>query len=153
MQARHKSMKAFGENLSLANEQLKIINHEGDFPHFDDKYELVGEGPLKATEIETFQINLGKMCNQVCKHCHVDAGPDRKEIMTKETMQDCLDILSAHDIPTVDLTGGAPEMNPNFKWFVDEVILFSKYLLLRYTDYFEDDLFYSILLYFTVFYF
>ena len=131
MQARHKSMKAFGENLALANEQLKIINHEGDLPHFDEKYELVGEGPLTATEIEIFQINLGKMCNQVCKHCHVDAGPDRKEIMTKETMQYCLDILSTHDIPTVDLTGGAPEMNPNFKWFVDEVKKLDRHIIVR----------------------
>ena len=131
MQARHKSMKAFGENLALANEQLKIINHEGDLPHFDEKYELVGEGPLTATEIEIFQINLGKMCNQVCKHCHVDAGPDRKEIMTKETMQYCLDILSAHDILTVDLTGGAPEMNPNFKWFVDEVKKLDRHVIVR----------------------
>jgi radical SAM/Cys-rich protein len=131
IQARHKSMKAFGENLALANEQLKIINQPGNFPHFDDKFELVGEGPLKATEIETFQINLGKMCNQVCKHCHVDAGPDRKEIMTRETMQDCLDILSANKIPTVDLTGGAPELNPNFKWFVDEVKKLDCHVIVR----------------------
>jgi len=131
MQARHKSMKAFGENLALANEQLKIINHEGDLPHFDEKYELVGEGPLTATEIEIFQINLGKMCNQVCKHCHVDAGPDRKEIMTKETMQYCLDILSAHDISTVDLTGGAPEMNQHFKWFVEEVKKLDRHIIVR----------------------
>jgi len=61
MKARHKSMKAFGENLALANEQLKIINNETGLPHFDDKYELVGEGPLKATVIEIFQINLGKI--------------------------------------------------------------------------------------------
>ena len=131
MQARHKSMKAFGENRAMANEQLKIINNEGDLRHFDDKFELIGEGPLKATEIETFQINLGKMCNQVCKHCHVDAGPDRKEIMTKETMQDCLDILSAHNIPTVDLTGGAPELNPNFKWFVDEIKKLDRHVIVR----------------------
>jgi radical SAM/Cys-rich protein len=124
-------MKAFGENLAMANEQLKIINNEGDLPHFDDKFELIGEGPLKATEIETFQINLGKMCNQVCKHCHVDAGPDRKEIMTKETMQDCLDILSTHNIPTVDLTGGAPELNQNFKWFIDEIKKLDRHVIVR----------------------
>ena len=131
MQARHKSMKAFGENLAIANEQLKVINNGNSLPRFDEKFELVGEGRLKAAEIEIFQINLGKMCNQVCKHCHVDAGPDRKEIMTKETMQDCLDILNAHDIPTVDLTGGAPEMNPNFKWFVDEVKKLDLHIIVR----------------------
>ncbi|MCH9029734.1 MAG: arsenosugar biosynthesis radical SAM protein ArsS, partial [Bacteroidetes bacterium] len=131
MQARHKSMKAFGENLAIANEQLKVINNRNSLPRFDEKFELVGEGRLKAAEIEIFQVNLGKMCNQVCKHCHVDAGPDRKEIMTKETMQDCLGILNAHDIPTVDLTGGAPEMNPNFKWFVDEVKKLDRHVIVR----------------------
>jgi len=131
IQTRHKSMNAFGENLASANEQLKIINQQGNFPQFDDKFELAGEGPLKATEIETFQINLGKMCNQVCKHCHVDAGPDRKEIMTRDTMQDCLDILGKNKIPIVDLTGGAPELNPNFKWFVDEVKKLDRQVIVR----------------------
>ena len=58
------------------------------------------------------------MCNQVCAHCHVDAGPDRKEIMTRETMQQCLDIIGQTGAHTLDLTGGAPEMNPDFRWFV-----------------------------------
>ncbi|NNG26984.1 MAG: radical SAM/Cys-rich domain protein [Ignavibacteriaceae bacterium] len=131
MQARHKSMKASGEGLAEANEQLKIINNEEKLHHFDDKYELVGEGPLKADKIEILQMNLGKMCNQVCKHCHVDAGPDRKEIMTRATMEICLDILAKAKIPTVDLTGGAPEMNPNFKWFVEEIKKLGSHVLVR----------------------
>ena len=131
MQARHKSMKAFGENLALANEQLKVLNDQNGRAHFDEKYELLGEGHLKAGKIEILQINVGKMCNQVCKHCHVDAGPDRKEIMTKETMQYCLDALIQHDIPTVDLTGGAPEMNPHFKWFVTEIKKLNRHVLVR----------------------
>lgn len=131
MQARHKSMKAFGENLAIANEQLKVINSENDLPHFDEKFETIGEGPLTASTVDTLQINVGKMCNQVCKHCHVDAGPDRKEIMTKETMQYCLDVLSKNDIPTVDLTGGAPELNPNFKWFVDEIKKLDRHIIVR----------------------
>jgi radical SAM/Cys-rich protein len=62
------------------------------------------------------------MCNQVCKHCHVDAGPDRKEIMTRETMLQCLDVLKINpSFKTVDLTGGAPEMNPEFRWFIEEI--------------------------------
>lgn len=61
------------------------------------------------------------MCNQVCKHCHVDAGPDRKEIMTQETMQQCIDVLVKHKFSTLDLTGGAPEMNNNFRWFIEEI--------------------------------
>jgi radical SAM/Cys-rich protein len=60
------------------------------------------------------------MCNQVCAHCHVDAGPDRKEIMTRETMQQCLDVIEEIGVKTVDLTGGAPEMNPDFRWFVEQ---------------------------------
>lgn len=124
-------MKAFGEQLSLANEQLKIINNETGLPHFDEKYELVGEGPLKTGNIDILQINVGKMCNQVCKHCHVDAGPDRKEIMTQETMQHCIDVLSKYDIGTVDLTGGAPELNPDFKWLVDEIKKLNKHVMVR----------------------
>jgi uncharacterized Fe-S cluster-containing radical SAM superfamily enzyme len=83
VQTRNKSMKSSGEQIAQANEQLKVINNETGLPHFDEKYELVGEGPLKSGKIEILQVNVGKMCNQVCKHCHVDAGPDRKEIMTK----------------------------------------------------------------------
>ena len=131
MQARHKSMKAFGENLALANEQLKVLNDQNGRAHFDENYELLGEGHLKAGNIENLQINVGKMCNQVCKHCHVDAGPDRKEIMTKETMQYCLDALIQHDIPTVDLTGGAPEMNPDFIWFVTEIKKLNRHVIVR----------------------
>ena len=62
------------------------------------------------------------MCNQVCKHCHVDAGPDRKEIMTKATMQECIEVIASNNIHTLDLTGGAPEMNPNFRWFVESAV-------------------------------
>ncbi|GAB4285951.1 MAG: arsenosugar biosynthesis radical SAM protein ArsS [Ignavibacteriaceae bacterium] len=131
MKARHKSMFAFGERLSLANEQLKILNNSDSFPPFDEKYKLVGEEELRAGKIEIFQINVGKMCNQVCKHCHVDAGPDRKEIMTKETMEICLDILARSDIQIVDLTGGAPEMNPDFKWFVSRIRELNRHVMVR----------------------
>jgi radical SAM/Cys-rich protein len=64
---------------------------------------------------------VGYMCNQVCSHCHVDAGPDRKEIMTQETMEQILHVLRNSKINTVDLTGGAPEMHPQFRWFVEEI--------------------------------
>ena len=71
------------------------------------------------------------MCNQVCRHCHVDAGPDRKEIMTKETMQYCLDSLTNSKISIVDITGGAPEMNPDFRWFVEEISRLGKQIIVR----------------------
>lgn len=131
MQVRSKSMKANGESLASVNEQLKVINEEKGLPLFDEKYEQIGEGNLRAYNIDTMQINLGKMCNQVCKHCHVDAGPDRKEIMRKEIMQYCIDILASHNIQTADLTGGAPEMNPDFKWFVIEIKRLNKHVIVR----------------------
>ncbi len=77
--------------------------------------------PLKSLGLETLQMNLGKLCNQTCHHCHVDAGPDRREVMTRATMQACLRALAPTDIPRVDLTGGAPEMNPDFRWLVERV--------------------------------
>lgn len=78
--------------------------------------------PLKSTGIEVLQINVGKMCNQVCAHCHVDAGPDRKEIMNRETMSQCVEVMRNNsDLTTIDLTGGAPEMNPDFRWFVEQI--------------------------------
>jgi len=131
LKVRHKSMKAFGEKLASANEQLTIINQPAGLSSFESKYESIGVGPLTTGKIEIFQVNVGKMCNQVCKHCHVDAGPDRKEIMTKDTMELCLSALASTDIPTVDITGGAPEMNPDFKWFVSEIRKLNRHVMVR----------------------
>ena len=110
--------------LANAKRQLEILSNgifqTGDLPRFKDKISETGQFPLKPKKIEVLQINVGYMCNQVCAHCHVDAGPDRQEIMTKETMQHCLDVIKKTEAHTLDLTGGAPEMNPNFRWFVEE---------------------------------
>lgn len=86
---------------------------------------------LSPYKIDIFQLNLGKMCNQSCKHCHVDAGPNRKEIMTKETMQLVLSALDKSSAKTVDLTGGAPEMNPHFYWLVEELKKRGKHVIVR----------------------
>lgn len=133
-----KSLKAQGSILANSQEQLDILehgaNHNGDFAliPFQQSLENIGLYPLPPTNLEIFQVNVGKMCNQVCKHCHVDAGPDRKEIMTKEIMQICLDILAKNpSFTTVDLTGGAPEMNPDFRWFVDEIKKLNKHVIVR----------------------
>ena len=88
---------------------------------FEEKLAQHDFQDLKACEIDTLQVNLGKMCNQVCRHCHVDAGPHRKEIMTLETINSLVDILKSYDIGTIDLTGGAPELNPHFEYFVEEI--------------------------------
>ncbi len=132
-----KSLKASGNILASSSEQIEIlehgVNHDDAFKlvPFQQRLETIGLFPLQPTGIDIFQINVGKMCNQVCRHCHVDAGPDRKEIMTRETMQLCLDILAASNINTVDLTGGAPELNPDFRWFVDEIKKLGKHVIVR----------------------
>lgn len=87
--------------------------------------------PLTSTGIKTLQVNVGKLCNQACKHCHVEAGPARQETMSKETMALCLDMLKETIIPTVDITGGAPEMNPNFRWFVEECVQSGRRVMVR----------------------
>jgi hypothetical protein len=73
----------------------------------------------KGTEI--LQLNLGKLCNLTCIHCHVNAGPKRKEIITRDTIDRILDWLRGTDIPIVDLTGGAPEMIPDFRYLVERL--------------------------------
>ncbi|MCM5661979.1 arsenosugar biosynthesis radical SAM (seleno)protein ArsS [Galbibacter mesophilus] len=110
--------------LSKTETQLKILSNgifqNGELPTFKEKLAETNQFPLQPKKLEILQINVGYMCNQVCSHCHVDAGPDRKEIMTRETMQQCLDVIKTTGAHTLDLTGGAPEMNPNFRWFVEE---------------------------------
>lgn len=76
---------------------------------------------MRAGAIDVLQMNLGKLCNQTCQHCHVDAGPSRPEVMTRETMEHCLRVVDQARISCVDLTGGAPEMNPQFEWLVREL--------------------------------
>lgn len=130
-----KSLQAEAASLSDPKVQLNVINNHNqrirDLPKFENKMEEAGLFPLKPTGIEIFQMNVGYMCNMTCKHCHVDAGPNRQEIMTKETFQYCLDALKNSDIKTVDLTGGAPEMNPHFRWFVEEVSKLGKHVIVR----------------------
>src|SRR5215212_4666791 len=83
---------------------------------------LASEGlVLQRTRPTILQVNVGKLCNLACVHCHVNAGPKRKEIMTRETVDRIIDWLAKTDIPTVDLTGGAPEMIPDFRYFIERV--------------------------------
>lgn len=123
---RTKSLSATGSQLSDTFFQLKVLNGkemtDARFPAFAQKIGEHGHAALRPTGVDVFQINIGKLCNQTCAHCHVDAGPDKKaENMSRETLETCLQILARHPgIQTVDITGGAPEMNPNFRWFVEE---------------------------------
>lgn len=128
-----KSLQRQKHKLGTPEGQIEVLDdHQSiNIPSFEAKLEELNQLPLKPTSIDIFQINVGKMCNQVCAHCHVDAGPDRKEIMTRETMQQCLDALEGTEITTVDLTGGAPEMNPDFRWFVEELSKLGKQIIVR----------------------
>ena len=118
------SLQKRDSDLANSNKQLDILSNgifaNGELPTFKSKISETNKFPLKAKKLEILQINIGYMCNQVCEHCHVDAGPDRKEIMTRETMQQILDVIKTTGAHTLDLTGGAPEMNPNFRWLVEE---------------------------------
>ena len=107
-------------SLASSAEQVRILESADNVPAFDTSLADHGLEPLRACGIEVLQVNVGKLCNQTCHHCHVDAGPDRRESMARETAEACLRALAATDIPTLDITGGAPEMNPNFRWLVEE---------------------------------
>ncbi|WP_417784969.1 arsenosugar biosynthesis radical SAM (seleno)protein ArsS [Tenacibaculum sp.] len=119
-----KSLKSRNNDLANTQRQLEILSNgifaDDELPTFAKKLKETNQFPLRPKKLEILQINLGYMCNQVCAHCHVDAGPDRKEIMTIETMEQCLEVIRKTGAHTLDLTGGAPEMNPNFRWFVEE---------------------------------
>ena len=119
-----KSLLARNNDLANTKRQLEVLSNgqfaSGELPTFAKKIAATNQFPLRPKKLEILQINMGYMCNQVCAHCHVDAGPDRKEIMTLKTMQECLNVIKKTGAHTLDLTGGAPEMNPNFKWFVEE---------------------------------
>jgi len=105
--------------LASTSEQLRILE-QTSVPEFQSTLNRHGHSELDAAEIKIFQINVGKVCNQTCAHCHVDAGPDRTESMTRDTAELCIAALSKTDIPRVDITGGAPELNPNFRWLVEQ---------------------------------
>jgi radical SAM/Cys-rich protein len=129
---RTQSLKRNQNPLSETFFQLKVLNGleviNEKFPSFASKL----TAPITPNYPEVLQINIGKLCNQSCAHCHVDAGPDRKdENMSKEILTKCLKILAASNIKTVDITGGAPEMNPHFRWFVEECTLLGKKVMNR----------------------
>jgi radical SAM/Cys-rich protein len=117
--------------LASSTEQLRILDQTTYPLPFDLRMDQAGLFPLRATGITVLQINVGKLCNQTCRHCHVDAGPDRLESMSRETAEQCMTALAATDIPTVDITGGAPELNPNFRWLVEHARLLNRRVMDR----------------------
>lgn len=88
---------------------------------------------LPPLGIETLQINLTKLCNQACRHCHVDSSPARTEALSRQGVERCLAILQAHpQITQLDLTGGAPELHPDFEWLVTEAVKLGKHVMVRH---------------------
>ncbi len=99
---------------------------------FKNKLEQHDVDTIQPKEIDIFQINLGKLCNQTCRHCHVEAGPNRTEIMDKLTIDQCIGLIEqTPSIHTVDITGGAPEMNPNFYYLIERVKAIGKHAIDR----------------------
>jgi radical SAM/Cys-rich protein len=91
-----------------------------------------GVGELRRGELRTLQVNVGKLCNQACHHCHVDAGPRRTEIMTADTAERALAVLERNAcLDTLDLTGGAPELNPSFRRFVERATALGRDVVVR----------------------
>ena len=115
--------------LASTSEQIRLLEHTE--LQFAASMEKAGLSPLRATGISVFQINVGKLCNQTCRHCHVDAGPDRIERMSRETAELCIQALAQTDIPTVDITGGAPELNPHFRWLVEQACGLKRHVIDR----------------------
>jgi radical SAM/Cys-rich protein len=122
-----------GHPLASPARQVELLQQgcrSGQRP-FEDALAEHGRWPLRAAGIGVLQINVGKLCNQTCRHCHVDAGPDRREIMSRPTAQACLDVLAKTTIPVLDITGGAPEMNPHFRWIVQEARRLGRHVIDR----------------------
>ncbi len=113
------TLRARAHPLAVPAEQLGRLAAT-EVPRFDEVLASFRREPLQAATIEVLQVNVGRLCNQTCAHCHVDAGPDRREVMVRETAESVIEVLRRHAIPTLDLTGGAPELNPQFRFLVAE---------------------------------
>ena len=111
---------------------LAFSNLSAQDSDFEKKLESCGWNGLYVSDLEIFQINLGKLCNMTCQHCHVDAGPDRTDaMMSRETVDACLRALDQTQAHTVDLTGGAPELHPDFCYLIDEARKRGKHVIDR----------------------
>jgi radical SAM/Cys-rich protein len=116
--------------LARPERQLSTLNRVS-VPEFDEHLSANGLSLLETESIEVLQVNVGKLCNQTCAHCHVDAGPDRTESMSRETAGMVIELLRRHPIPTLDITGGAPELNPNFRFLVEEATSLGRHVVDR----------------------
>ena len=113
--------------MSQALEDLKSLKN---IPDFESR---ITEEEYKYTTdtLDVMQINVGRLCNLSCKHCHMEAGPDRTEVMSREVMEACLAVCREQNVGTIDITGGAPEMNPHFEWLVSEAVKICSHVIVR----------------------
>ena len=113
--------------MSQALEDLRELK---SIPDFEDR--VAGEEYKYTTDkLEVVQINVGKVCNLACRHCHVEAGPARTEVMDRKVMEACLAVCREQKVATIDITGGAPEMNPDFEWLVEEACKICGHVIVR----------------------
>ncbi|MBZ0271221.1 arsenosugar biosynthesis radical SAM protein ArsS [bacterium] len=133
-----RSLRARREPLADTSAQLRrlaeveLIDANGARIEFERTLAGAGCGALLPAALEVFQINIGKLCNMTCRHCHVDAGPDRTDaMMTRETIDACLWALDKTDAHTVDITGGAAELHPHFRDLVEACVARGKHVIDR----------------------
>lgn len=110
-------------------DMIKHFDGLKDIPVFTDKF--TDPSVAETEDMDVLQINVGRLCNLACKHCHVEAGPKRTEVMSREVMEACLKAYKSQGFSTIDITGGAPEMNPEFRWFVDEASKICDHVIVR----------------------
>jgi len=131
LRSRHSPLVQPAEQLRLLNE-LELLTAEGEKANFETAIAAHGCSGLHPASLEYFQMNLGKMCNMTCRHCHVDAGPDRwDQMMSEDIVAACLQALDKTSAHTVDLTGGAPEMHPRFRYIVEQACDRGKHVIDR----------------------
>ena len=98
---------------------------------FREKLQTAQEGPLTAAGIDMLQVNVGYRCNLSCKHCHAEGGPERQEVMSRDTADAVLRVIRDGRIRTLDITGGAPELNPYFRHLAEEAKSAGRHVVVR----------------------
>ena len=128
-----KTLQREGNVLASPVQQLAILGDPLRIAAGRFQQSLADQGivELRRGTLRTVQINVGKVCNQTCTHCHVDAGPDRRESMSRETAQQVIGFLARSEAQTLDITGGAPEMNPHFRSLVEQARKLGKQVIDR----------------------
>ena len=112
-------------------EQLRVLGSASGCEPFHERIAHSLHAPLAAETIDILQINVGRRCNLSCRHCHVEAGPSRTEMMSREILERCLGIAKLKEISTIDITGGSPEMNPHLEWFLCKAGKYGKRIIVR----------------------